>query len=105
MSQRGKDETREGFVYTLLKWPLLGVVLVWIVMLGTLYLLTRLYVFLYEHLVTWRGTREKLRRKLRAADTYEQWKEAAAELDAFLGNEKWKKEDEYVYYDFKTVRK
>src|SRR2546430_7862656 len=85
--RRGKDETREGFVYTLLKWPLLGVVMAWIVVLGALYLLTRLYIFLYEQFVTWRGKRERLRRKLRAADTYEQWKEAAAELDVFLGNE------------------
>ena len=30
---------------------------------------------------------------------------AANELDKFLGNDKWKAEDEYAYYDHKTVRR
>lgn len=29
----------------------------------------------------------------------------AKELDKFLGNDKWKEEDAYAYYDHKTVRR
>ncbi|TKA69726.1 Patatin-like phospholipase domain-containing protein [Cryomyces minteri] len=103
--RRGKDEAREGFVYTLLKWPLLGVVFGWIVLLGAGYMLTRLYIYLYENLVTWRGKREMLRQRLQSQTIYEDWVKAAKELDEHLGNERWKKTDEYAYYDSKTVRR
>jgi hypothetical protein len=42
--RRGKDETREGFVYVLLKWPLLIVVLGWLLFLSIGYVFTRLYI-------------------------------------------------------------
>jgi hypothetical protein len=45
--RRSRDETREGYLYTLLKWPLLGIVSAWVVGLGLGYLLTRLYISLY----------------------------------------------------------
>jgi len=44
---RTQDETREGYLYTLLKWPLLGVVGAWVLGLGASYILTRLYIWLY----------------------------------------------------------
>ncbi|KAH0542568.1 hypothetical protein FGG08_003073 [Glutinoglossum americanum] len=103
--RRGKDETREGFVYILLKWPLLVVVLGWIVILGLLYLLTRLYIYLYEHFVAWRGRREQFRQNLQRTTNYKDWVEAAQELDAFLGNESWKQKDEYAYYDYTTLKR
>ncbi|RDI85952.1 hypothetical protein Vi05172_g4188 [Venturia inaequalis] len=103
--RRGKDETREGFVYALLKWPLLFGIFGWIITLGVSYLFTRLYIFLYEHWITWRGRRNRLRRELRSQITYEDWVEAAKDLDKFLGNDKWKTLDEYAYYDSKTVRR
>lgn len=102
---RGKDETREGFVYSLAKWPLLFTVLGWIVFLGASYFVTRFYIYLYEHWITWRGTRQKLRQQLRTRTNYEDWVESAQELDTFLGNDKWKKEDDYAYYDSKTIRR
>jgi hypothetical protein len=46
-SRRSSDETREGYLYTLLKWPLLIIVGAWVVGLGAGYLLTRLYISLY----------------------------------------------------------
>ncbi|KAI9790479.1 MAG: hypothetical protein M1816_005143 [Peltula sp. TS41687] len=101
---RGKDETREGFVYTLLKWPLLFLVSAWIVVLSTWYMLTRLYVWFYETYVTWRGKRERLRRKLQSANNYAEWLAAAKELDKHLVNEEWKSDDEYAYYDAATIR-
>lgn len=103
--KRSKDETREGFVYTLLKWPFLVTVLGWLSVLSIGYILTRLYIFLYEHYFTWTGKRERLRRKLRSTGTYAEWTQAAEELDSYLGMERWKGEDEYAYYDYLTVGK
>lgn len=103
--RRGKDETREGFVYNLLKWPLLVVVFGWLLVLSIAYGLTRLYIYLYEHWVTWRGRRQRLRKQMHNANTYEEWVAAAKELDSYLGNDAWKKVDDYAYYDSKTVKR
>ncbi|KAF2032213.1 patatin-like phospholipase domain-containing protein [Setomelanomma holmii] len=103
--RRGKDETREGFVYVLLKWPLLIVVLGWLLFLSIGYVLTRFYIYLYEHLVTWRGTRQRLRKWLQSASLYEDWIKSAKELDTYLGSDEWKKKPEYSYYDSKTIRR
>ncbi|KAL6703782.1 hypothetical protein ACN47E_009081 [Coniothyrium glycines] len=105
LPRRGKDETREGFVYVLLKWPLLIVVLGWLLFLSIAYSLTRLYIYLYEHWVTWRGTRQKLRSQLQGAQSYQDWIRAAKELDTHLGNDTWREKSEYSYYDYKTLRK
>ncbi|PBP24326.1 patatin-domain-containing protein [Diplocarpon rosae] len=102
---RSRDETREGYLYTLLKWPLLGIVSAWVAGLGISYMWTRLYIWLYEHFVAWRGKRERLRRRLHSTTNYADWVSEAQELDKFLGNERWKEEDEYAYYDHKTVRR
>lgn len=103
--RRSRDETREGYLYNLLKWPLLAVVCAWVAGLGISYLFTRLYIWLYEHFVAWRGQRLKLRRRLQETAHYEDWVEAAQQLDHFLGNEKWKTEPQYAYYDHKTVKR
>ncbi|OMP82348.1 Patatin-like phospholipase domain-containing protein [Diplodia seriata] len=103
--RRGVDETREGFVYSLLKWPLLCTVFGWLFVLGVMYLVTRVYIGLYEQWITWRGTRQRLRKKLNSTENYEDWVTAAKELDDHLGNEKWKQTDEYAYYDAKTIRR
>ncbi|KAL9605812.1 MAG: hypothetical protein Q9179_000998 [Wetmoreana sp. 5 TL-2023] len=102
-SKRTKDETREGFVYSVLKWPFLFVVLGWILALCVSYLFTRLYIWSYERLVTWRGRRQFLRRKLQTKTDFAEWKTAAEELDVYLGNQEWKSIDEYAYYDHATV--
>ena len=104
-SPRTTDETREGFIYALLKWPLLLIVFGWIVFLFMSYLLTRSYIWAYERLVTWRGLRQGLRCNLRSTTNYSDWRTAAQELDKHLGNERWKETDDYAYYDYTTVRK
>jgi predicted acylesterase/phospholipase RssA len=104
-ARRGVDETREGWTYSVFKYPLLFLVLGWIVLLGICYILTRFYIYLYESLVTWRGRRHALRKKLRAQVNYEDWVKAAKELDNHLGNDKWKVEDEGSYYDWKMLRR
>lgn len=103
--RRTTDETREGFVYSLLKWPLLLVVSGWILFLTCSYLITRLYIYGYERMVTWRGQRQRLRHKLRSTTRYQDWRIAAQELDDHLGNEQWKQTDDYAYYDHTTVTK
>lgn len=102
---RSKDETREGYLYGLLKWPFLLIVGTWITGLGMAYMATRLYIWLYEHFIAWRGTRDRLRRAMRATSSYEEWIAAAKRMDEFLGNEGWKEENEFAYYDSVTVRR
>jgi predicted acylesterase/phospholipase RssA len=104
-TRRSKDETREGFVYTLLYYPLLFGVCGWIVFLFIVYNLTRFYIYAYEHLFSWKGQRETLRRQLQQARSYEEWQVAAHRLDEYLGNEEWKKSDPYSYYNHQTVKK
>jgi len=103
--RRTKDETREGYLYGLLKWPFLFFVVGWVLGLAALYVVTRGYIALYEQLVTWRGRREKLRREMRTASKYRDWVATARNLDAFLGNAAWKEDNEFAYYDYKTVKR
>jgi len=103
--RRTKDETREGYLYGILKWPFLFFVVGWVLGLALLYLITRGYVALYEQCVTWRGRREKLRREMRESSKYQDWVAAARNLDNFLGNAAWKEENEFAYYDYKTVKR
>ncbi|KAK3333993.1 patatin-like phospholipase domain-containing protein [Cercophora scortea] len=102
---RSKDETREGYLYSLLKWPFLLIVGAWIIGLGLSYLATRSYIYLYEQLIAWRGKRERLRRAMRATSRYKDWVVAAKQMDDFFGNGKWKEENDFAYYDSKTVRR
>ncbi|TKX27479.1 hypothetical protein C1H76_0316 [Elsinoe australis] len=102
--RRGKDETREGWTYKVLKWPMLIIVIGWLIGLGVSYLMTRLYIWFYEQFVTWRGTRQRLRAKMKSQSNYHDWVKAAKELDSHLGNDKWKETDEYAYYNCKTIR-
>ncbi|KAJ5911802.1 Patatin-like phospholipase domain-containing protein [Penicillium subrubescens] len=103
--KRSRDETREGVLYTLLKWPLLAFVLAWIAVLSCGYVLVRVYIVLYEQWVSWRGKRQQLRRALWDQKDYPSWLSAAKALDAYLGNDKWKETDEYAYYDHLTITK
>ncbi|KAK3504657.1 patatin-like phospholipase domain-containing protein NCU11180 [Neurospora crassa] len=102
---RSKDETREGYLYSLLKWPFLLFVSFWIVGLGMAYLATRFYIYFYEQFVAWRGRREQLRRAMRATGNYKDWVAAARNMDDFFGNQRWKEENDFAYYDSKTVRR
>lgn len=104
LTPRSKDETREGFVYSLVRFPLLFFVFGWIVFLFIAYNVTRLYIYAYEHFVTWTGRRENIRRELQNANSYPEWCQAAQRLDGYLGNEQWKHSDAYSYYNHQTVQ-
>jgi hypothetical protein len=88
-----------------LKWPFLWVVGAWVIGLAISYLLTRLYIFLYEHFIAWRGKRERLRSRLQSAECYSDWVKRAKDLDRYLGNDKWREDDGFAYYDSKTVKR
>lgn len=103
--RRSTDETREGVLYNVLKWPFLLIVLGWIAVLSVLYALTRFYIMFYEHWVSWRGKRQSLRKQLYQQTNYRDWLKAARALDDHLGNQKWKETDEYAYYDHATIEK
>ena len=103
--RRGTDETREGWTYSLVKWPMLFFVLGWLALLGALYGITRFYIVAYERYITWRGKRDRLRKSLRKQPNYAGWTAAAQELDTYLDNDKWKIDDEYAYYDDRTIRR
>jgi hypothetical protein len=103
--RRSKDETREGWVYSVLYYPLLIFVLGWIIFLFGAYNIIRLYIYVYEHFYSWTGQRQRLRRQLQDADTYEMWRQGAIALDQYLGNDQWKETDSYSYYNHHTVQK
>ena len=105
LGTRTKDETREGYFYQVSKWPLLFFVFAWLAGLGVAYLSTRLYIWVYEHFFTWRGRREQLRRNMRQTSNYKDWVSAARELDGYLGRQAWKEENDFAYYDSRTVKR
>ncbi|AEO69282.1 uncharacterized protein THITE_2119491 [Thermothielavioides terrestris NRRL 8126] len=102
---RTKDETREGYVYGLTKWPFFFMVGAWIIGLSIVYVVTRMYISLYEQFIAWRGQRKRLRRAMRATTRYKDWVAAARRLDDFFGKERWKEDDNFAYYDSKTVKR
>ncbi|KAF7292452.1 Patatin-like phospholipase domain-containing protein [Mycena chlorophos] len=69
----------------------------------SLYVLLRQLV--NEWISAWRGRKGVLRKALRAATTYEEWKEAARVMDEYLQFDEWKKDDEDAFYDYKLLRR
>ncbi|EFI27715.1 patatin-like phospholipase domain-containing protein [Coprinopsis cinerea okayama7 len=100
-----KQTGRHDWLFILLRWPLLIFIFTVIMAEFGLYVLIRQVVNTKEWITAWRGKKGHLRKKLRASRTYEEWKEAARELDAYLQFDEWKKIDEDPYYDWKLVRK
>ncbi|CAH6720058.1 patatin-like phospholipase domain-containing protein [[Candida] jaroonii] len=101
---RVANEFRASIGYTLLRWPLLTFVGMWIIFLCVLYSIVRFYVALSEYYLTWIGQRKKLRDNLRNSKTYEEWVENALALDRYLNLDKWSINSKFSYYDYKTIR-
>lgn len=99
-----RDEFRSSASYTLLRWPILFFVGLWMGFLCILYLSIRVYVALLEYFFTWTGARKKLRDKLRASRTYDEWINNAVELDKYLGLDKWSINPRFSYYDYRTLK-
>ncbi|CAK9435448.1 uncharacterized protein LODBEIA_P01750 [Lodderomyces beijingensis] len=99
-----QNEFRNSASFTLLRWPILTCVFIWITILGLFYFLVRVYVALSEYFFTWTGERKKLRDALRNSNSYEEWVQNAKKLDRYLGLDKWAENPRFSYYDSQTVR-
>ncbi|KAH8118560.1 patatin-domain-containing protein [Phellopilus nigrolimitatus] len=98
-------EKRQEWLFVLVRWPLLILIFLFIFFEFGMYVSVRQCVNAKEWFTAWRGQKGKLRMKLRAARTYEEWKEAARALDEYLGFDEWKAIDEDSFYDWRLVRK
>ncbi|KAJ7095418.1 patatin-domain-containing protein [Mycena belliarum] len=96
---------KHDWSFVLFRWPLLLVIFLFIAGEFSFYVFLRQLVNVKEYISAWRGKKGLLRKKLRGARTYEEWKQAALVLDEYLHFDDWKKEDEDSFYDWKLVRK
>ncbi|KIM67964.1 hypothetical protein SCLCIDRAFT_107258 [Scleroderma citrinum Foug A] len=100
-----QTDRRQDWLFLLLRWPLLLFIFAVIFVQFGLYVTIRQLVNTKEWLTAWRGRKGLLRKRLRAARTYDEWKEAALALDEYLNFNEWKKIDEDTFYDWKLVKK
>lgn len=104
-TERFTSEFRVSSSYTIFRWPILLLILLWVLFLCLIYATIRAYVALSEFLFTWTGERKKLRDRLRLAKTYDEWVECAVALDRFLGLDQWSENPKFSYYDHRTISK
>ncbi|KAF9103584.1 hypothetical protein BGX27_010504 [Mortierella sp. AM989] len=71
----------KGYSFTLLRIPLL--ILIFSIMA-----------------IEMRGRRNRLRKDLRNASNYGDWKDAAQKLDTYMKKDEWKNDPDYGYYDY-----
>ncbi|ORY96362.1 acyl transferase/acyl hydrolase/lysophospholipase [Syncephalastrum racemosum] len=95
----------KGFAYTLLRYPLIIGIGTIVAIELLLYISLRQVVRAWENFFSWRGTRRRLRSRLRAASSYEEWCRAAEALDTYMGKDKWKESPAYGYYDYRLIQK
>ncbi|KXN89616.1 hypothetical protein AN958_05483 [Leucoagaricus sp. SymC.cos] len=103
--KRKYKHRRHDWWFLILRWPLLLFIFLFIAAEFGLYVLIRQLVNGKEWITAWRGKKGRLRKKMRAAWTYEEWKDAARALDEYLQFDEWKKVDEDPFYDWKLIRK
>ncbi|KAI5124810.1 hypothetical protein M0805_005441 [Coniferiporia weirii] len=100
-----RHEKKQEWLFVLVRWPLLMFIFLFIFFEFGMYVFVRQCVNAKEWFTAWRGRKGQLRLKLRAARTYEEWKETAGALDEYLGFDEWKAIDEDPFYDWSLVRK
>ncbi|EPT03811.1 hypothetical protein FOMPIDRAFT_138969 [Fomitopsis schrenkii] len=88
-----------------MRWPLLGLIFLFITVEFGFYILIRQMVNAKEWLSAWRGRKGVLRQRLRSAQTYQEWKDTALVLDEYLSFDEWKHIDEDPFYDWRLVRR
>ncbi|KAI3652236.1 hypothetical protein MP228_003539 [Amoeboaphelidium protococcarum] len=103
--KRFSNSAPEGLSYTLLKYPLLIIVLSIMMFELVLYILVRQYVNLHEYLFAWRGTKKSLRDQMHNAENYEQWQLVAREMDKYLQSDLWKSVPESAFYDHRLIKR
>ncbi|KZS97703.1 patatin-domain-containing protein [Sistotremastrum niveocremeum HHB9708] len=92
-------------MFLLVRWPLLFLLGLFIFVVFGAYVGTRQCVNAWERLFAWRGQKGKLRKNLRGARSYKEWREAAEVMDEYLQFDAWKAADEDAYYDWRLVKK
>ncbi|KAG0199870.1 hypothetical protein BGX28_006920 [Mortierella sp. GBA30] len=101
-----KAPTRyKGFSYTLLRIPLMVLIFSVIAVEMWMYVCVRQIVVFFEHFIYWRGRRNQLRKDLRSATTYGEWKAAAQRLDSYMKKDDWKNDPDFGYYDYRLLSK
>ncbi|KAG8936741.1 hypothetical protein FRC02_012023 [Tulasnella sp. 418] len=103
--RNAKLSGKQGFLYHIVRWPLLGFIFMIIFAEFGFYVFIRQCVIAFEWILAWRGRRGTLRAKLRQSKTYEEWKDTAKMLDEYLEFDKWKKDDADIFYDYPLVKK
>ncbi|EPQ59500.1 patatin-domain-containing protein [Gloeophyllum trabeum ATCC 11539] len=103
--ESGAPDRRQDLLFIIVRWPLLIIIFAFILAEFGFYVLIRQLVNTQEWLSAWRGRRGQLRKQLRAAKTYEEWKQVALELDEYMRFNQWKTTDEDPFYDWRLVRK
>ncbi|KAJ3515113.1 hypothetical protein NLJ89_g1967 [Agrocybe chaxingu] len=103
--KRDKPDKRHDYLFVLLRWPLLFFIFLFIMGEFGLYVIIRQLVNTKEWISAWRGKKGLLRKKLRSARTYDEWKDAATTMDKYLNFEDWKKVDEDPFYDWMLVKR
>ncbi|KAJ7638843.1 acyl transferase/acyl hydrolase/lysophospholipase [Roridomyces roridus] len=103
--RKDRPRRRDDWSFVLFRWPLLAFIFLFIALEFGGYVLLRQLVNVKEWISAWRGKKGLLRKNLRAARSYEEWKKAALVMDEYLKFDEWKKEDEDPFYDWKLVRK
>ncbi|KAJ3029105.1 UNVERIFIED_CONTAM: hypothetical protein HDU68_000144 [Siphonaria sp. JEL0065] len=109
-SPSAKSPTRSSFrlslFFTLLRYPILAIILSIMGLDLTALVLVRIFVFLYERFVVSQGTHRKLLEILAKSESYTEWKVAASYLDSFMKHDEWKRqEDSNEIYNSKLIRK
>ncbi|CAO1619153.1 unnamed protein product [Jaminaea pallidilutea] len=104
-TQSADTGRREGVVYALLRWPLLLFIFLTIGLEFFAYVVTRQIVNVVEWSVAHRGRKGVLRRQMRKAQNFDQWRSTAVELDMYMDHEKWKRQDSSGLYDWILVKK
>lgn len=105
--RKGEKPTvlKQDWLFVILRWPLLCFIFAVIFVQFSFYVAIRQMVNTKEWLTAWRGRKGLLRKRLRAARTYDEWKAAALALDEYLGFDEWKKTNEDSFYDWKLIGK
>ncbi|KAF9987580.1 hypothetical protein BGZ65_003012 [Modicella reniformis] len=103
--QRRSPQRYNGYSYTLLRIPLMVLIFSIMAFEFWLYICVRQIVNFWEYFVTWRGRRNQLRKDLRNASNYGEWKAAAQRLDTYMKKDEWKNDPELGCYDYQLLSK
>ncbi|GBB83703.1 hypothetical protein RclHR1_01040008 [Rhizophagus clarus] len=95
----------EGYSYHIVRYPLIIIIFSIIIFELLFYVFIRQIVNFWEYIYQWRGISRILREIMRNTNNYEEWIEAAKQLDSHFKYDEWKKEIPFGYYDYNLLKK